>query len=72
MANERLKPEWIDKWLLDPQKLQPGTRMPTYFYDGIGPDESVYDGDANEQIKALSAYVWSIGKRSGRPMAAGR
>lgn len=72
MASARLKPEWIDKWLLDPQQLQPGTRMPTYFYDGVGPDGSVYDGDAHEQIKALSAYVWSIGKRSGRPLASGR
>jgi hypothetical protein len=64
MASARLKPEWIENWLHDPQKLQPGTRMPTFFYEGMGPDESVYGGDANKQIKALSAYVWSIRSRS--------
>lgn len=62
MASSRLKPEWIIDWLRDPSKLQPGTRMPTFFYEGKGPDVSVFDGDAEEQIKALTTYVWSLGK----------
>jgi len=33
MARSRLKPEWIKSWLWDPQKLQPGTKMPTFFGD---------------------------------------
>ncbi len=33
MAKERLKPDWIRSWLWDPQKIQPGTKMPTFFGD---------------------------------------
>jgi mono/diheme cytochrome c family protein len=63
MAASRLKPEWIIDWLEDPQALQPGTRMPTYFFDGRGPDPTIFDGKADEQIKALKTYVWSLGRR---------
>src|SRR5262245_35552106 len=31
LAKERLRPEWILEWLIDPQKLQPGTKMPNFF-----------------------------------------
>jgi len=64
-AHLRLKPDWIIDWLHDPQKLQPGTRMPSFFYEGKGPDETVFGGDADEQIKALEAYVWNLGRKTG-------
>src|SRR5206468_11734772 len=35
LAHERLRPDWILKWLEDPQKIANGTRMPTFF----APDE---------------------------------
>lgn len=63
-AHNRLKPDWIVDWLHDPQKLQPGTRMPSFFYEGKGPDETVFRGDADEQIEALEAYVWNLGRRT--------
>ena len=62
-AHNRLKPDWIIDWLHDPQKLQPGTRMPSFFYEGKGPDPTVFAGDADEQIKALEAYVWNLGRK---------
>ena len=31
LGRERLKQAWIRDWLWDPQKLQPGTKMPTFF-----------------------------------------
>ncbi|HEY4612874.1 MAG TPA: cytochrome c, partial [Bacteroidota bacterium] len=68
IAASRLKPEWILSWLHDPQALQPGTRMPNFFFDGKGPDESVFGGEEQEQIKALKTYVWSLG-RSRRAVA---
>jgi len=65
-AYSRLKPEWIIDWLRDPSKLQPGTRMPTFFTEGQeAPDPTILGGKNDEQIKALKTYVWSIGKRSG-------
>ena len=33
LARSRLKPEWVKAWLWDPQKIQPGTKMPTFFGD---------------------------------------
>jgi mono/diheme cytochrome c family protein len=63
-AHNRLKPDWIIDWLHDPQKLQPGTRMPSFFFEGKGPDETVFGGNADEQIKALEAYVWNLGRKS--------
>ena len=29
LANERLKPDWTFRWLLDPAQISPGTAMPT-------------------------------------------
>ncbi|MEX0736347.1 MAG: c-type cytochrome, partial [Bacteroidota bacterium] len=71
LAAGRLKPEWIIDWLHDPSKLQPGTRMPAYFYEGKGPDETVFQGDAAQQIKALKTYVWSLGARRRSAVAQG-
>ncbi|MEX2117079.1 MAG: c-type cytochrome [Bacteroidota bacterium] len=64
LAASRLKPEWIVEWIIDPQKLQPGTRMPTFFYDGEAPDQETLGGDVREQAKALSAHIWNLGKRN--------
>jgi mono/diheme cytochrome c family protein len=72
LASSRLKPEWIIDWLRDPSKLQPGTRMPTYFYAGEAPDRTVFGGNAEEQIKALTTYVWILGTRSGQTPASGQ
>ena len=43
--------------------------MPAYFYEGKGPDESVFQGDAEQQIKALKTYVWSLGARQRNVVA---
>ena len=59
MARQRLNPNWILKWLKDPQKVQPGTKMPS-FYPG-GPD-NVLGGKEDLQIEALRDYLMSIGR----------
>lgn len=60
LAKKRLKPEWVIEWLYDPQKLLPGTKMPTYFdpeyFDYSGP-EDVLGGDEHKHIRALTEYV---------------
>jgi mono/diheme cytochrome c family protein len=63
LAYKRLKPEWIVDWIIDPQKLQPGTRMPTFFYEGEAPDQETLGGDVREQAKALSTHIWNLGRR---------
>jgi mono/diheme cytochrome c family protein len=65
LARQRLNPNWILKWLKDPQKVQPGTKMPS-FYPG-GPD-NILGGKEELQIEALRDYLMSIGR--GAPTAA--
>ena len=33
MSRERLKAAWIKDWLMDPQQIEAGTKMPTFFGD---------------------------------------
>jgi cytochrome c551/c552 len=47
----KLRKEWIPVWLKDPQAFRPGTKMPTFWRFGV-------DRDGEEQIKAISAYLW--------------
>ncbi|HEX4899412.1 MAG TPA: hypothetical protein VFV61_02710, partial [Pyrinomonadaceae bacterium] len=47
----KLRKEWIPVWLKDPQAFRPGTKMPQFWRFGI-------DQDGEEQIKAISAYLW--------------
>jgi mono/diheme cytochrome c family protein/predicted nucleic acid-binding Zn-ribbon protein len=65
LARQRLNPDWIIKWLQDPQKVQPGTRMPSFFPGG--PDD-ILGGKDDRQIEALRDYLMSIGK--GAPVTA--
>ena len=65
MARQRLNPNWILKWIKDPQKVQPGTKMPS-FYPG-GPD-NILGGKEDLQIEALRDYLMSIGR--GAPAVA--
>ncbi|HEX9273884.1 MAG TPA: c-type cytochrome, partial [Candidatus Binatia bacterium] len=62
LARQRLNPSWIIKWLHDPQKVQPGTKMPS-FYPG-GPDD-VLGGKEDIQIEALRDYIMSLGRNGG-------
>lgn len=63
LAHERLNPGWIPLWLEDPQKLMPGTKMPS-FYPG-GP-EDVFGGDEPRQREALRDYLISLGHPGAR------
>jgi cytochrome c551/c552 len=47
----KLHKEWIPVWLKDPQAFRPGTKMPTFWRFGV-------DRDGDDQIKAISAYLW--------------
>lgn len=59
LAKQRLNPEWIIRWIQDPQKLMPGTKMPN-FYPG-GPDD-VLGGNEEQQIEAIRDYLMVLGE----------
>ena len=63
LAADRLRPEWIDGWIKDPQSLQPGTNMPQ-FYANLEPGRGYWaplDNDPQVEIDALVAYIMSLG-----------
>lgn len=54
---ERLREDWFRRYLLNPQKYRPGTRMPTSFTDGKSAVTSVLDGNAELQTAAVWSYL---------------
>lgn len=62
LGHQRLRYDWIVKWLKDPQKLQPGTKMPSYFLDPSGVPPDVLGGDVDRQIHAIASYLMTLGR----------
>jgi len=60
ISSQRLRRDWIVQWLQAPQKLVPGTKMPTYFEGpDSGPDE-ILGGNETKQIYAIVEYILSL------------
>ncbi|MDG6027879.1 MAG: c-type cytochrome [Candidatus Brocadia sp.] len=58
LAKRRLKPVWIKRWLLDPQSIQPGTKMPKFFREGEFQD--YIPGTPEEQAEAMKDYLMNL------------
>ena len=54
---ERLNADWFHRYMLEPTKYRPGTRMPLSFPEGKSTLTTVFDGDAHQQIDAMWAYL---------------
>ncbi|MGA9997655.1 MAG: c-type cytochrome [Pyrinomonadaceae bacterium] len=70
LANERLKPDWTFRWLLDPAQISPGTAMPSQLFKKEGerwvanlaqppPLTNDYHGD---HAKLLVRYMFQLTK----------
>ncbi len=64
MAAERLQPDWILDWLIDPLGIQPGTRMPTFWTEYPGSFYPQFDQDGIAQITSIRDYLLTF---SGGP-----
>ena len=68
LANDRLRPDWVLRWIQDPQKIFPGTKMPVLFSRFPQSDFPQYfNGDARQQIQAIRDHLFITvagGKRS--------
>jgi hypothetical protein len=53
----RLRREWFHGYLLDPQAVRPGTRMPAAWPDGKSLLTEILDGKAATQIEAIWLYL---------------
>jgi cbb3-type cytochrome oxidase cytochrome c subunit len=60
-AKQRLRPDWIEAWLLNPQAFVPGTVMPSFWEGGVATDTEVFGGDTKKQIRALRKYIQEVG-----------
>jgi mono/diheme cytochrome c family protein len=58
LAEDRLKPDWIKSWLLDPQIIQPGTKMPKFFREGTFQD--IFPGTPEEQSEAIKDLLMNL------------
>jgi mono/diheme cytochrome c family protein len=65
LARRRLNPDWIIKWLRNPQAVQPGTKMPSFFPGGP-PD--ILGGNDDAQIRALRDYIMWFGDHPGQAL----
>jgi cbb3-type cytochrome oxidase cytochrome c subunit len=55
----RVNFDWYLRWMTDPQRIQPGTRMPTVFLGGQSPHQDVLGGDPDRQRMAIWQYLLS-------------
>ena len=55
--NQRVRYDWYERWLSQPLRMAPGTRMPQAFIDGKSTLKTVLDGDPHKQAEAMWAYL---------------
>ncbi len=67
-TSQRVRYDWYGRWMHQPQRLAPGTRMPQNFLDGKSQITTVLKGDGDAQVEALWAYL-ALGP--GLPLPAG-
>jgi cbb3-type cytochrome oxidase cytochrome c subunit len=55
--NQRVRYEWYERWLSQPLRMSPGTRMPQAFIDGQSVQKTILGGDPRQQAEAMWAYL---------------
>ncbi len=57
-ARERLRHDYYTRWIRDPGRVEPGTRMPK-FADNEGKTalKQFFDGDASQQFESIWNYL---------------
>lgn len=65
-TTQRVRYEWYRRWLEQPQRMQPGTKMPSVFPGGKSLLDSLLGGNADVQAEAMWAY-FSLGSNLPLP-----
>lgn len=55
--HQRVRYDWYDRWLHQPLRMAPGTRMPQAFIDGKSTLGNVLAGNPTAQAEAMWAYL---------------
>ncbi|HEY1264209.1 MAG TPA: hypothetical protein VGF06_11850 [Terriglobales bacterium] len=76
LAKERLKPDWVERWIIDPQAVSPGTSMPSGLFrqeNGrwvfSGPVPSSFQGYEKDHTKLLVDYIFQLTAEEQRRVA---
>jgi len=66
-ARGRLKPDWVERWIIDPQAISPGTSMPSGLFKRenghwvfSGPTPASFRGYDKDQTKLLVDYILQL------------
>ena len=65
-VQKRINPGWFKDFLLDPTKVNPGTRMPAFWPGGQSVFPDILAGNSEKQIEAIWNY-FSLGDSMPRP-----
>ena len=67
LAKDRLKPDWAERWVLDPQAISPGTSMPSGLFRRTnnqwvfaGPTPPSFEGYDKDHSKLLVDYIFQL------------
>jgi cytochrome c551/c552 len=78
LAKERLKPDWVERWITDPQSVSPGTAMPSGLfkqqengqYVFAGPTPPSFNGFTGDHRKLLTDYIFQLTPEEQRRVGA--
>jgi hypothetical protein len=66
-AKGRLKPDWVERWIIDPQAISPGTAMPSGLFKRendhwvfAGPTPPSFQGYDKDQTRLLVNYILQL------------
>lgn len=68
LTYQRLRRAWVFGWMLEPQWIQPGTKMPQNFPDGQSPFEGApeYPGTSIDHVNLLVDFLYHAGATGTR------
>ena len=76
-ARGRLKPDWMERWIVDPQAISPGTSMPSGLFKRenghwvfSGPTPASFKGYDKDQTKLLVDYILQLTPEEQRRVGA--
>ncbi len=76
LARDRLKPDWVERWIIDPQAISPGTAMPSGLFRRendhwvfAGPTPPSFAGYDKDQTRLLVDYIFQLTPEEQRRVA---
>ena len=77
LAQGRLKPDWMERWMIDPQAISPGTSMPSGLFKRAdnrwvfsGPTPPSFQGYDKDHTKLLVDYILQLTPEEQRRVGA--